>query len=99
MWNDGNVAVKEPECKERRDNISATTEDKIEGIKESHQIFRWVLSTFLVLYFIVLGFSLQRIILLESKLSSIETKLTMFENVISYNFRKLTKEELFQHRK
>jgi len=91
--------VNESECKERRDNISATTNDKIEGIKDSHQIFRWVLSTFLVLYFIVLGFSLQRIILLESKLSSIETKLNMFENVISYNFRKLTKEELFQTHK
>ena len=93
------MAVEEQECKERRDNISARTDDKLEGIKDSHQVFRWVLSTFLVLYFIVLGFSLQRIIVLESKLSRIETKLEMFENVISYNFRQLTQENLFKNSK
>jgi hypothetical protein len=81
------MAVEETECKERRDNISANISDKIDGVKDSHQLFRWILSTFLVLYFIVLGFSLQRIIVMESKIAQMSIQLTYYEKFIRYNFR------------
>ena len=80
-------SVSQDECKERRDNIKESATIKVEGIQTSHDIFRWILSTFLVIYFIVLGFSLQRIIDLEAKVQVMSSQLTMIHKYVSYDLR------------
>jgi hypothetical protein len=61
--------VTESECSERRANLQDKNDIQIAGVSKSQDIFRWLLSTFLVLYFVILGFSLQRIIALESEIA------------------------------
>jgi len=83
----------ESECVERRKTINDKMVDKILTIDKSQEVFRWLLSTFLVLYFVILGFSLQRIIALESRFSKVEVRIEMLEKFIKYNFNKLEKVE------
>jgi hypothetical protein len=85
--------VMESECVERRKTITDKMVDKILTIDKSQEVFRWLLSTFLVLYFVILGFSLQRIIALESRFSKVEVRIEMLEKFIKYNFNKLEKVE------
>jgi thiosulfate reductase cytochrome b subunit len=85
--------VEESECVERRDVINNKLQDKLSGVEKSHEVFRWLLSTFLILYFIILGFSLQRIITLENQVSKVEVRLELIEKFIKYNFNKIDKME------
>jgi hypothetical protein len=46
-----------------------------------------------VLYFVILGFSLQRIIGLESEVAKVEVKVEVIERFARYNFDKIDKME------
>jgi hypothetical protein len=85
--------VTESECSERRANLQDKNDIQIAGVSKSQDIFRWLLSTFLVLYFVILGFSLQRIIGLESEVAKVEVKVEVIERFARYNFDKIDKME------
>jgi hypothetical protein len=85
--------VTESECSERRANLQDKNDIQIAGVSKSQDIFRWLLSTFLVLYFVILGFSLQRIIALESEIAKVEVKVEVIERFARYNFDKIDKME------
>jgi len=85
--------VTESECSERRANLQDKNDIQIAGVSKSQDIFRWLLSTFLVLYFVILGFSLQRIIALESQIAKVEVKVEVIERFARYNFDKIDKME------